>query len=206
VRLEQKSLDHLAIVEERELRVCRSVSLRSRKTIVASVSSVLIASRVHAIGFAKPEKIHRIERVHLKKVDFLIAVSLAFLAACDRSKPAAESPTPSVQQQRAESAAAVPESTQRHWTFLNRLRQEDEYSGVIHRTQLNKQNELGVVLYSSVALETVPDLMRKVMTAMAHKFPQEDLTLTVYQVATPPKQIGMAHLDGKTGEATYTPL
>jgi len=142
--------------------------------------------------------------VNLKKVDFVLAVSLALLAACHRSKPAAESPTPSVQQQRAESAAAVPESTQRYWTFLNRLRQKDAYSDVIHRTQLNEQNQLGVVLYSSVALETVPDLMCKVMTEMAHEFPNEELTLTVYQVATPPRKIGVAHVDGQTSEATYT--
>ncbi len=143
--------------------------------------------------------------MNLKKANFLVGLSLALLAACGRSERSAESPTPSVQQQRAESAAAVPESTQRHWTFLNRLRQEDAYSGVIHRTQLTEQNQLGLVLYSSVALETVPDLMRKVMTAMAQEFPHEDVTLAVYQTATPPKRIGTAHLDGQTGEATYTP-
>jgi hypothetical protein len=54
--------------------------------------------------------------------------------------------------------------------FLNRLRQEDAFNSVIHRTQLSEQNQLGVVLLSNVALETVPDLMRKVMTEVSHEF------------------------------------
>jgi hypothetical protein len=135
----------------------------------------------------------------------LLVVALFSLAACNPSKPAVESPTPSVQQQRAETAAEVPESTQRHWTFLNRLRQEDAFSNAIHRTQLIERNQLGVVLYSSVALGTVPDLMHKVMTEFAQEFPHEELTLTVYQVATPLRKIGVAHVDGQTGEGTYTP-
>ncbi len=135
----------------------------------------------------------------------LLVVALFFVTGCHKPEPAAESPTPSVQQQRAERAAEVPESTQRHWNFLNRLRQEDAYSGAIHRTMLNEQNQLGVVLYSNVALETVPDLIRKVMTEMAQEFPQEDVDLVVYKVAVPPQKIGTAHVDGKTGEATYTP-
>jgi hypothetical protein len=34
----------------------------------------------------------------------------------------------------------------------------------------------------------------------------EVLTLTVYQVATPPRKIGVAHVDGQTSEATYTAM
>jgi hypothetical protein len=47
--------------------------------------------------------------------------------------------------------------------------------------------------------------MRKVMTAMAQKFPNEDMTLAVYQAATPPKRLGTASLDGQSGKASYTP-
>ena len=136
----------------------------------------------------------------------LLLVAFFFVAACQKPEPAAEAPTPSVQQQRAKRAAEVPASTQRHWTFLNRIRQEDAYSGALHRTMLNEQNQLGLVLYSTVALETVPDLMRQVMTEMAKEFPNEEVTVAVYQVAVPPKRIGTAHLDGKTEEASYTPL
>ena len=136
----------------------------------------------------------------------LLLVALLFLPACHRSKEAAEPATPSVQQQRAERAAEAPASMQQHWTFLNRIRQDDAYNEAIHRTMLNDQNELSVVLYSRVAPEAVPDLMRKVMTGMGQEFPHEDVTVAVYQVATPPKRIGTAHVDGKTGEATYTPL
>ncbi len=136
----------------------------------------------------------------------LLLVALLFLPACHRSKEAAEPATPSVQQQRAERAAEVPESMQRHWTFLNRIRQDDAYNSAIHRTMLNDQNQLSVVLYSRVALDTVPDLMRKVMTEMGQEFPQEDVDLVVYKVAVPPQKIGTAHVDGKTGEVSYTPM
>ena len=50
-------------------------------------------------------------------------------------------------------AAELPESMQRHWTFLNRIRQDDAFSGFIHRTMLNEENQLGVVLFSSVKPE-----------------------------------------------------
>lgn len=135
----------------------------------------------------------------------LLVAALFFIAACHKPEPAAESPTPSVQQQRAERAAEVPASTQRQWTFLNRIRQEDAFNGALHRTMLNEQNELGVVLYSTVALESVPDLMRQVMTEMGKEFPNEAVTVAVYQVAVPPKRIGTAQLDAQTGEATFIP-
>ena len=47
--------------------------------------------------------------------------------------------------------------------------------------------------------------MRQVMTEMAQKFPREDVTLSVYAPPSPPRKIGIAHLDGQTGEVTYTP-
>jgi hypothetical protein len=135
----------------------------------------------------------------------LLLLALLFLPACHRAKEAAEPARPSVQQQQAERAAEVPESMQRHWTFLNRIRQDEAYSDMINRTMLNDQHEISVVLYSRVAPEGVPDLMRKVMTEMGQEFPHEDVTVAVYQFPTPPKRLGTAHVDGKTGEASYTP-
>ncbi|HEX4665942.1 MAG TPA: hypothetical protein VH207_05030 [Chthoniobacterales bacterium] len=135
----------------------------------------------------------------------LLLVALFFLPACHRAKEAAEPATPAVQQQPAERAAEVPESMQRQWTFLNRIRQDEAYSAMINRTMLNDQNEISVVLYSGVARERVPDLMRKVMTEMGQEFPHEDVTVAVYQFPSPPKRLGTAHLDGKTAQATYVP-
>lgn len=136
----------------------------------------------------------------------LLVVALLIVAACHRPEPVAEAPTPSAQQKRAERASKVPTATQRHWTFLNRIRQHDAFNSAIQRTLVNDQNELGVVLYSSVASDKVSDLMRKVMAEMAQEFPREDVTLAVYKAGTPPQKIGAAHLDGKTEEATYATL
>ena len=136
----------------------------------------------------------------------LLVAALSVLAACHKPEPVVESPTPSVEQERAERAAEVPASMQRHWTFLNRIRQDDAFSSFIHRTMLNEENQLGVVLFSSVKPEQVPAVMDKVMGEMAREFPHEDVTLAVYTVATPPRKIGTAHLDGQSERTTYTPL
>ena len=106
----------------------------------------------------------------------LLVAALSVLAACHKPEPVVESPTPSVEQERAERAAEVPESMQRHWTFLNPIRQDDAFNICIHRTMLNEENQLGVVLFSSVKLEQVSAVMNKVMSEMAREFPHEDVT------------------------------
>lgn len=135
----------------------------------------------------------------------VLAAGLFCLAACHRTNPAAESPTPSEQQVRAERDAQAPDEMQKQWTYLNRIRQSDAFNTSIDRTMLDDQNHLGIVLFSSVTPDKVPALMRQVMTEIAQEFPREDLTLDVYQSATPPRKMGNAHLDGQTGQVTYTP-
>lgn len=103
-------------------------------------------------------------------------------------------------------AAEVPQSTQAVWTYLNRLRQGDAYNGMISRTMVNEQNQIGVVLYSQVTPAQVAPLMQKVMQEMAKEFPQRDLTILVFGESSPPHQLGSAHLDGKTGQGSFTPL
>jgi len=128
-----------------------------------------------------------------------------FSVGCHQPKPAAETPTPSEEQNRPERATQVSESTQRQWTYLNRIRQGDAFNTSIDRTLRNDQNELGVVLSSRVPADQAPALMRKVMTEMAQEFPREDVTLAVYAASAPLHKIGTAHLDGQTGKTTYTP-
>jgi hypothetical protein len=136
----------------------------------------------------------------------LLASGLLCLAACQRQKrEAGAPPSPIEGQSPRESAAQVPESRQRQWDHLNRIRQNDNLNSSIARTLLNDQNQLGVVLYSSVTLDKVPALMRTVMTEMAQEFPHEDVTLVVYAASTPPREIGTAQLNGQTGETIYTP-
>ena len=137
----------------------------------------------------------------------LLAIAFLSLAACNRSQTEAPAtPTVSAQQTKARQAAQAPAATRQHWTFLNQIRQDDALSGSIHRTLLNEQQEIGVVLYASVKPEAVEGLMRWVLTEMAHKFPHEEITIAVYMTANPPRKIGVAHLDGKTETPTYTPL
>ncbi|HEY1582798.1 MAG TPA: hypothetical protein VGF73_06850 [Chthoniobacterales bacterium] len=136
---------------------------------------------------------------------FLFLASLAFFAACHKSEPVAAAATPSIQQQRMEQAAEVPPATQKVWTYLNRLRQEDAFSPAIARTLVNDQNQLGLVLYSKVTPAQIPELIHKLMTEMAQEFPHRDLTLVIYGESSPLHQVGTAHLDGQTGAASYTP-
>jgi uncharacterized ParB-like nuclease family protein len=169
---------------------------------------------VSAIGFAKQQKINTFEDLKVEDANLLrgspctralalLVAGLFSLGACHRPQAAAEAP--SEQQSREERAAQLPESTQRHRTYLNRIRQADALNTSIDRTLVNDQNQLGFVLSSSVTPDKVPALMRTVMTGMAQEFPREDLTLTVYAASTPPYQIGTAHLDGQSGKTTYTP-
>ncbi len=127
------------------------------------------------------------------------------MAACHKPKPAAESATPPEQQVRAARAAEVPKSIQQQRTCLNRIRQSDGLNSTIDRTLLDEQNQLGVVLFSTVTPDKVPALMRTVMTEMAQEFPKENVTLNVYESASPLRKMGTAHRDGQTGEVSYTP-
>jgi hypothetical protein len=49
----------------------------------------------------------------------------------------------------------------------------------IHRTMLTEENQIGVVLFSSVKPEQASAVMNKVMTEMGQEFPHEDVTIPV---------------------------
>jgi hypothetical protein len=134
----------------------------------------------------------------------LLPLALLFLPACHKPEPTAEAPTPSEQQKRAARTKEVSESTQRQWTYLNRIRQADTFDA-IDRTMVNEQNQLGVVLSPNLTPDKVPALMEKVMQEMARGFPGEDMTLSAYTPSRPPRKLGTVHLDGQSGKATYAP-
>ena len=114
-------------------------------------------------------------------------------------------PAPLTDQQKdAQRAAEVPETTKLQWTFLNRLRQNDPFDA-IDRTMVDDHNQLGVELDASVTAGKVPALMKKVMAKMAEEFPHQDLTVSAFAPGYPPRKFGTVHLDGKTGQAIYTP-
>lgn len=129
----------------------------------------------------------------------LLVATLLAMSSCNRQLSEKED-----RALRAKRAAAASESTRQHWAYLDRIRQRDPFSSSIERTLLTEQNEAGLVLSSSVSADKVPAVMRQVMEEMAQKFPQQDVTLTVFASAKPPRKIGTAHLNGQTGETTYT--
>lgn len=140
-----------------------------------------------------------------KTINFLLAPSLTFLAACGKPEPMEEAPTPSVQQIRMERAAKVPAEVQKRWTYLNRLRQDDAFSDSIARTMVNDRNQLGVVLYARVTPEQIPSLLQDILADMAQEFPQQSMTLVAYKEGKPPLEMGTAQLEGATAAVTYLP-
>ena len=135
----------------------------------------------------------------------LLLVGVCCFSACQKSTTEIASPGASETPPPSEAAAPVPESLQQQWTYLNRIRQSDDLDSSIDRTLLTEKNELGVVLYSRVTAEQVPAVMRKVMTAMVQEFPSQDVTIVVYGASAPPHRVGIAQLDGQTGQTRYTP-
>ena len=89
--------------------------------------------------------------------------------------------------------------------FLNRIRQSDPQYGTIEKAVLNENNELGLILSRSVQLDSIPRLMRTMLTQMAAEFPGQDLTVIAYAPTQPPTRIGTGHLDARTRAMTYTP-
>ena len=93
---------------------------------------------------------------------------------------------------------------QRQAEFLNRLRAADPQYKTVDKAVLNEQNELGLILDRSVDLDSIPALMRTVLTQMAKEFPGQDLNVIAYAPSNPPLKIGTAHLDARTREMSYT--
>ncbi len=92
---------------------------------------------------------------------------------------------------------------QRQAEFLHRIRQADPQFKTIDRALLNEQNELGLVLNQSVAMDDIPALMRTMLAQMAKAFPQQDLTVVAYAPSNPPMKIGTATLDARSGDMKY---
>jgi hypothetical protein len=89
--------------------------------------------------------------------------------------------------------------------FLNRIRKADPQFSTIQRALLNEQNELGIILNRDVDLNTIPALMRSLLTQMAREFPGQDLTVIAYAPSNPPMKIGTGQLNARTRDMTYTP-
>lgn len=113
--------------------------------------------------------------------------------------------TPSAEQNRTPQSQIARDSKQKQIAFLNRIRDADPERRTIDRALLNEKNELGLILDRSVEMRKIPDLMRLMLTQMAKEFPGQDLTVLAYAPSSPPRKIGTAHLDARSGAMTYVP-
>jgi hypothetical protein len=88
--------------------------------------------------------------------------------------------------------------------LLNRIRQSDPRSEVIERALFNERNELGIILSRNVRMDDIPAINEPLLTQMAQEFPGRDLMIVVYAPTAPPARLGVARLDARTREMTYT--
>ena len=93
---------------------------------------------------------------------------------------------------------------QKQMDFLNRIREADPQFRTIDKALLNAENELGLILDRSVDMDTIPQLMKAMLTQMAKEFPGEDLTVFAYAPSDPPMKIGTGRLNAQTRDMTYT--
>ena len=128
------------------------------------------------------------------------------LAGCGPSGPdqgsGGSDPTPAQSKGR---ASAAPPQRQRQADFLNRIRQSDPNYQTIEKAVLNENNELGLVLNRSVEMDSIPKLVRSMLTELRKEFPRQDLAVVAYAPSQPPVRIGTGRLDSRSGEMTYTP-
>ena len=87
--------------------------------------------------------------------------------------------------------------------FLQRIRRVDPERKTIERAVFNQRNELGIILSRGVEMDTIPTLMKGLLTQMAKAFPGQDAVVLAYAPSTPPLLIGTAKLNAKTRVMTY---
>jgi len=102
-------------------------------------------------------------------------------------------------------ASSTANPRERQAAFLQRIRSSDPQFQTIDRALFNERNELGVVLNRSVEMDAIPQLMRSLLTQMAREFPGQDLTVLAYAPTEPPRRLGVARLDARSRQMTFTP-
>jgi len=114
------------------------------------------------------------------------------------------SESPAAQSQGRSPPSSAPQR-EKQAEFLNRIRQADPNYRTIQKAVLNENNELGLILDRNVEMDSIPNLLRSMLTELHKEFPGQDLTVVAYAPTQPPVRIGSGRLDSRTGELTYTP-
>lgn len=144
----------------------------------------------------------------MKRIFFFLTAASLLACGCDSRQDkynpnprGAAAPPYEIQRGQNRSQSPVRE---RQAAFLNRIRQSDPRFETIQRAVLNENNELGLILSRNVEMDSIPVLMRSMLTEMAREFPGQDLTVIAYAPTQPPMKIGTARLDAQTRQMTYT--
>ena len=146
----------------------------------------------------------------MTRIFCLLAAIAAIGWGCDsQNDPYATNPrgaaAPGYEVQRGGAESYRRGSTREHQAaFLNRIRESDPRFQTIQRAVLNENNELGLVLSRNVEMDSIPALMRTMLSEMAREFPNQDLTVIAYAPTQPPMKIGTGRLDSRTRQMSYT--
>jgi len=133
-------------------------------------------------------------------------ICLLILSGCEdpnRSEPRGTAPPPIRSQQGYGQSA--PSLRTRQAAFLNEIRQADPSYRTVEKALINQNNEVGLILSRNVEMDSVPGLMRSILTRMAKEFPRQDLTVIAYAPSNPPMKIGTGRLDARSRQMSYTP-
>jgi hypothetical protein len=142
---------------------------------------------------------------------FLKALTVGWLSVIGCGQPGSDDPrgaaAPPVQRSQGNGSSSAQRGTlrERQATFLNQIREADPSHQTIQKALINENNELGLVLSRQVEMDSVPTLLRSILTRMAEDFPGQDLTVIAYAPSNPPIKIGTAQLKAATRKMTYTP-
>jgi len=134
---------------------------------------------------------------------------LTFIVACGCGNPNSSEPRgaapPPAQREQGSVASTATSSRQRQIVFLNELRTAEPSYRTIQKAVLNRNNELGLILSRNVEMDSIPPLMRSILTRMAKEFPGQDLTIVAYAPSNPPLPIGSARYDAQSRQMSYSP-
>jgi hypothetical protein len=145
----------------------------------------------------------------MTEVRFIVGFVLLGLASCDPGPqtPQAQAPAENngLRPQAHEAIRPVNGTIRaRQKAFLDRIRQSDPEFQTVQRAILNEQNELGLILNGNVNVDSVPALMKALLTQMSKEFPGQDLVIVAYGPTDPPVLIGTGRFEVRTRQMTYT--
>lgn len=126
----------------------------------------------------------------------LVSCWTFFVVAAAASAQIVQSPPPA-----AETALAPRQG--RAAFFLSKIRLADPGYQLVLMACL-KERELNLLLSRQVSDEEIPLLVKGLLGQLSREFPGEDLSVVAFKPTVPLREAGVARLNSRTGEITYT--